>query len=152
MSKYSHPEATVNWDLRLEDGSDEKGRSAEGVVSAELPKIVFGKNMVPLAITPLKIYFSSAEAALAVARAKENHLRILVAEQDFNWDDGNTFIIARQHIFTIEQLSARFSPGIIKLGEPAYALCEFKVRKYAIMRDGQETFCVYTQDGSLHIK
>ncbi len=151
MLKDSFPEKAVEFNLRLEDETGENWRNAGGVISVELPKIAVDGNWALLGITPVKIICKSVEDMLAIVKAEETHLRVRVAEQVYS-EVGAYEFKGRQHILTIEPPSVRFSPGIAKRGEPAYALCEFSVKKYTMEFDGEETFYASVEDGTLQIK
>lgn len=141
---------TNEFNLRLEDESGENWRNAKGVISVELPKIAFDGDGKLLGISPVRIFFTGVEDALAVVKAKETHLRVRAAEQLLDSAGGYTFK-GRQHILTVERPSVRFSPGITKRGEPAYALCEFTVKKYAMTFDDKETLYASTEEKMLRI-
>ena len=150
METRYFPDKTSPFNLRLEDESGENWRNAKGVISVELPKIAFDGGEKLLGISPVRIFFTGVEDALAVVKAKETHLRVRAAEQLLGSAGGYTFK-GRQHILTVERPSVRFSPGITKCGEYAYALCEFTVKKYIMTFDGKETLYASTEEKLLRI-
>ena len=153
MEKNLIPEKTNAFNLRLEDERGENWHKSEGVISVELPKIAFDGEWNLLWISPVRIFFTSVEAALAMVKAKETHLRVEAAEQLFsrNGRNGGYMFKGREHILTIERPCVCFSPGITECGKPAYALCEFKVKKYTMTLDGEETLCASLEDKVLRI-
>ena len=151
METEYFPDKTRDFNLRLEDESGENWRNAKGVISVELPKLALDGDGKLLGVTPVRIFFTKAEDALAVVKAKESRLRVRAAEQSFDIAGGCTFI-GRQHIIDIERPSVRFSPGIAKRNEPAYALCEFTVKKYTMTLDGEEVLYASVEDKVLRIK
>lgn len=151
METIHFHDKTNEFNLRLEDESGENWRNAKGVISVELPKIAFDGEGNLLNITPVRIYFTGVEDALAVVKAEEAHLRVRAAERLLSGDGSDVFK-GRQHILTIERPTAWFSPGITKRGEPAYALCEFKVKKYTMTLDDEEILYASVEDKVLRIK
>ncbi len=151
MGTEYFPDKTVDFNLRLEDESGENWRNAKGVISVELPKIAFDGGEKLLDITSVRIFFTKVEDALAVEKAKETRLRVRAAEQLSDIAGGYTFI-GRQHILDIERPSVQFCPGITKRNMPAYALCEFTVKKYTMTFDGEEVLYASVEDKVLRIK
>lgn len=150
MEQRCIPEKTNEFNLRLEDESGENWRNAEGVMSVELPKLAFDGDGNLLGITPVRIFFTTVETALAVFKAKETHLCVRAAEQLRDKEGGYCFK-GRQHILTVKRPAMKFSAGVTTRGEPACALCEFAVKEYAMVFDGEEIFYVSTEGKMLGI-
>lgn len=147
--RYFH-DKTNEFNLYLGDEDGENLCKMNGAISVELPKITFDEDGKLLGITPVRIYFASVENALAVVHAKTTHLRIRAAEQLYSTEGGYIFK-PRQHIFTVDRKSMQFSPGVTERDKPAYALCEFMVKKYSMTFDGLEVLYASMEDKVLRM-
>lgn len=114
--KSYFPDKTAEFNLYMEDASEEKSHKAKGVISAELPKVSFDKDGNLRGISHLKIFFTNVEDALDIVTAEDTQIRIRVAEQLYQADGGYGFK-PRQHIFIVDRESMWFSPGYTKRGE-----------------------------------
>ncbi len=137
------PESAIDFNVYLLDEQGDNRHKVDDVIAVELPKISFAGSSCLIGLTPARIFFSSVEGCIALARATETRLLIRAAEQSYSRETGNFDCKGREHSLTIDRATLCFTPGIVKQDKPAYACCEFLVKKYTMIFDGKEVLRAY---------